>query len=224
METGRAFPIHRVSVKSVALERDRKVPSRHQAQVGLGAGFNILPKPVTNPPSCGGCGKPTYQARVSSTIMIGKVPNEAYATLQAIPMTHHPDHVCKKPQSSCAFNPLVCEEKILRVLPSLVNNRPVNYRQPSILSMLPTPPPTTGSSSTTARTSTADDTSATARTSIIDDTSATAPTSTTDDTSECTLQYHLRRSLEELKKREVKLEKVLAETRAKRRRLEEILD
>lgn len=62
-----------------------------------------VPKPVTNPPSCGGCGKPTYQARVSSTIMIGKVPNEAYATLQAIPMTHHPDHVCKKPQSRLEF-------------------------------------------------------------------------------------------------------------------------
>jgi hypothetical protein len=52
----------------------------------------------------------------------------------------------------------------------------------------------------------------------------TAPTSTIDDTSESLSHYHLLRAIEELRKREVELENELSTTRAKRRRLEEVLE
>lgn len=42
-------------------------------------------------------GKRTYQARVIG-LMIRKEPNEAYEILEPIPMTGHPDHVCKSVQ------------------------------------------------------------------------------------------------------------------------------
>ncbi|CAO3674810.1 unnamed protein product [Umbelopsis vinacea] len=51
-----------------------------------------------------------------------------------------------------------------------------------------------------------------------------AATSTIDYTSESLSHHHLFRAIEELRKREVELENELSTTRAKRRRLEEVLE